>query len=74
LHRSAGRFRRVISEAAGSNSWWRCEDVSRRLMIGKMFRFDVIALPTLRKSECDGDAQACPTAKGFLMCSRSRLR
>jgi hypothetical protein len=21
----------------------------------------------LRKSECDGDAQACPTAKGFLM-------
>jgi hypothetical protein len=24
----------------------------------------------LRKSECDGDAQACRTAKGFLMCSR----
>jgi hypothetical protein len=22
------------------------------------------------ESECEGDAQACPTAKGFLMCGR----
>src|SRR5262249_12022011 len=31
-----------------------------------------IALPTLRKSECEGDAQAYATPKGFLMLGPAR--